>query len=268
MEDVPDWVYREVVAPILGPNYAVNIKFACISPYATPFIYIQHSSAEWFCIVDRAWKLLLFFNVQDSFTMPYMREFFPFHRHVSLAESGIQGQAVAFEFSLQLCLTGIRTMLPLDEILKHNVDFEPIAEPESPLRHRIQQYGFNLVNTPLIHLPSLCGHFFGQSFNITNHIAFFLKLIEQFGSLSQKALRPHMTCTPELLQLIERFQHFAKLTKELYFLEPILFSVIVPRELHLDRRSGGNRILAQLTSPELTNLARLIFLRETALFPE
>jgi hypothetical protein len=213
--------------------------------------------------------LLLFFNVEDSLTVSYFKEeFFPSHRCVSLVEPGIQGQAVAFEFSVQLCLTGMQTMLPLDEILKHNVDFEQIAEPENRLRHVIQQYGFNLVSTPLIHLPSLCGHFFGQSFNITNHIAFFLKLLDQFGSLSQKALRPHITCTPELLQFIERFQRFSKLTKELYFLEPLLFSVVVPRELHLDRRSGGNRILAQLTTTELTNLARLIFLRETALLPE
>jgi hypothetical protein len=268
MEDVPDWVYQRVIAPVFGPRYDVNISFACVSPYATPFIYIQHdSSADWFCIVDRAWKLVLFFNT-DRFTETYIKEFFPSHRRVSLVEQGIQGQNIALEFAVQLCLTGIKTLLPLDEIMRNNVDFEPLAEPEDNLRHVTQQYGFNFVDTPLIHLPSLCGHFFGQSFNITNHIAFFLKLLDDFGSLSEKALRDKMTCTPELLQAIERFQAFAKLVKELCFLEPLLFSVVVPRDLHLDRRSGGSRILAQLTTTELMNLARLIFLRNSALLPE
>jgi hypothetical protein len=267
MEDIPEWVYQQVIAPVLGPRYDVNINFARVSPYATPFIYIQHdSSADWFCIVDRAWKLILFFNA-DRFTEMYIKEFFPLHRHVSLNEPGIQGQSVALEFAVQLCLTGIRTLLPLDEIMKCDMEFEPLVEPENHLRHTIQQYGFNLVDTPLIHLPSLCGHFFGQSFNITNHIAFFLKLLDDFGSLNEKTLRDKMTCTPELLRLIERFQAFAKLVKELCFSEPRLFSVVVPRELQLDRRSGGHRLLTQLTTTELVNLARIIFLRNPTLLP-
>lgn len=260
---LPNWVIREVMAPVLGQLFSVNITFARQSPYATPFIYIQGDrNAEWFCIADRAWQVLLFFNLksQDCYTQSRIKSFFPSYRTVSLQDPRIQGESIALEFAAQLCLTGIDTNLPVDVIIKHNLEFAPMEPPKSPARHLLQQYGFNLVNTPLIHLRELVGDFFGQFFNSTNHIDFPLELQKRFGTLKKTTLRKKLgtNFTPEMRKVLKRFKQFAELTRQMYFEEEILFSVIVPRPLRLDRRNAGATLIAQLQLPELANLIRLI----------
>lgn len=256
-----EWIYREVMAPIRGA-YKVNIPFAKVSPYATPFIYVQFNVEEAsFAIVDRGWRQILLFNV-DLFTKAFLVPFFKDYQIEDMHFNKHGEEHELFDFALQLCLTGTYTDLPLATILSEAVPPVPIEKPAYNFRHTMQQYGYNFSTTPLIHLTPYCGNYFGQSFDLTNHIIFYLQLRRQFGTLSPKNLQKQVTCTEQLIFGIDLFKKFAADAYRFYQTEPHLFRFLCQKKIKSAR--NGVLLLAQLDRTSLFQLARFVFLRNPA----
>jgi hypothetical protein len=253
-----EWIYKQVMAPVLGA-YRVNITFAKKSPYATPFIYIQFNADEGnFAVVDRAWQQVVLFNV-DLFTKSFLLTYFGGYRFLEWKYCGLKSEDAVFDFGLQLCLTGIHTDLPLYTILINNILAQPIEEPMYNLRHTMQQFGYNFCSTPALYLAPLCGDYFEQPFNLTNHIVFYLELRRQFNTLSPIKLSKHMKCTDRFIAGLQLFKAFCADAYQLYSREPILFGVLCDKQLKPVR--NGAQLLIQLDRQTLAAVARLVFLR-------
>lgn len=262
-----EFLYEEVFATVLGPNFDVNLKFAKTTPFASPFIYFQtDSSAQPFAVVDRAWKRILFFNVEGmgKLAVSLLERWFLQHSIFYFTNFALQGEATALSFVSQLCLTGIETNLPLNVILEQDLDLVSIAKPRHNQRHILQRFGYTFVDAP-IGTSSLCGNFFGEPFNVTNHVMIFLQLKRECKSLEIEDIERLKGAVFEAKfswQLV-RFKEFALLVEELYLHEPLLFNVIyeTPRHLKLGRYKTGIHILGKLDRAEILRLARIIFLK-------
>lgn len=261
-----EYLLVEVLATVLGPNFDINFKFAKTTPFASPFIYFQcDPRAQPFAVVDRAWKRVVFFNVEGEgrLAVSLLERWFPQHLILYFNDFSLQGQTAALTFASRLCLTGIATDLPLDVILENQVEFVPIAKPEYNQRHILQKFGYTFIDAPIS--STRCGEFFGEFFNVTNHILFFLQLKKQCKSLEKEdILRRHGTAFDEKFDYqLACFKEFAAMAANLYLQEPLLFSVIyeTPRKLKLGRYKTGTGILAQLSRTEIVRLARILFMR-------
>ena len=256
-----EYLVQQVLAPVLGRDFEVNIRFAKMNPYACPFIYFQcDARAKPFAVVDRAWKAVLFFNVEceDRLVVLLMERWFPQHSLWYFDDESLQGQTAALTFVSRLCLTGIATDLPLYVIINNDLELEPIGPPRYNQRHLLQKFGYNFVDGP-------CVLFFGEPFNVVNHVLFFLELKKECKSLEKADIehRKGKEFDEKFDYQLERFKEFAALTEQLYKDEPLLFSVIyeTPRQLKLGRYKTGFSILNQLSRTEILRLARVLFLR-------